>query len=183
MKLTHAWSTMSRARFSLHPELQQWQQGAMTQFVEGGHSMTILEQYLQNTANRKQPAVAFFDREQTIIAKYSVVAQTMETTVLEARRGKPGAHAHASSCQQLYFSTRGMPRVENIVRKLLAVQTVMVTTAIGMLSRRLGRARLSYSSTSSLYNNSPLPCTPYLRFQRPRRLATTSRLRDASDTQ
>lgn len=142
--------------------------------------MTILEQHLQNVANRNQPAVVFFDREQTLIGEYSVVAQTMESAMLEARRGKPGAHA--TSCPQLYFPTRGMPGVKNIARTVLTVRTVMVTTAIGMLSRILGRAGSSYPS-SSLYNNSPLPCTSYLRFQRPGRLATTSRPRAASAAQ
>lgn len=141
--------------------------------------MTILEQHLQNVVNRKQPAVGFFDQEQTFIAEYSVVAQTMESAMLEARRGKSGAHAHATSCPQLYFPTRG---VKNIARTVLTVRTVMVTTAIGMLSRILGRAGSSYTS-SSLYNNSPLPCTSYLRFQRAGRLATTSRLHAASAAQ
>jgi hypothetical protein len=144
--------------------------------------MTILEQHLQNVANRKQPEAVFFDRGQTLIGEYSVLAQTMESAMLEARHGKPGAHAHPTSCPHLYFPTRGMPGVKNIARTVLTVRTVMVTTAIGMLSRILGRAGSGYPS-SSLYNNSPLPCASYLRFQRPGRLATTSRPRAASAAQ
>jgi putative phosphoserine phosphatase/1-acylglycerol-3-phosphate O-acyltransferase len=51
---------------------------------------------------------------------------------------KLGAHARASNWAQLHFSTRGMPSVENIARTLLTAQTVVATTAIGMLSKRLG---------------------------------------------
>lgn len=56
---------------------------------------------------------------------------------------KLGAHARASNWPQLQFSTRGMPSVENIARTVLTAQTVIATTAIGMLSRRLGRDRFS----------------------------------------
>jgi putative phosphoserine phosphatase/1-acylglycerol-3-phosphate O-acyltransferase len=56
---------------------------------------------------------------------------------------KLGAHARASNWPQLQFSTRGMPSVENIARTVLTAQTVIATTAIGMLSRQLGRDRFS----------------------------------------
>jgi len=56
---------------------------------------------------------------------------------------KLGAHARANNWPQLQFSTRGMPSLENIARTVLTAQTVIATTAIGMLSRRLGRDRFS----------------------------------------
>jgi putative phosphoserine phosphatase / 1-acylglycerol-3-phosphate O-acyltransferase len=52
-------------------------------------------------------------------------------------------HARASNWPHLQFSTRGMPSIENITRTLLTAQTVVATTAIGMLSRRLGRDNFS----------------------------------------
>jgi putative phosphoserine phosphatase/1-acylglycerol-3-phosphate O-acyltransferase len=52
---------------------------------------------------------------------------------------KLGTHARASNWPQLQFSTRGMPSVENIARTVLTAQTVIATTAFGMLSKRLGR--------------------------------------------
>ena len=56
---------------------------------------------------------------------------------------KLGAHARANNWPQLQFSTRGMPSLEHIARTVLTAQTVIATTAIGMLSRRLGRDRFS----------------------------------------
>jgi len=56
---------------------------------------------------------------------------------------KLGAQARASNWPQLQFSTRGMPSLENIARTLLTAQTVVATTAIGMLSKRLGRDNFS----------------------------------------
>ncbi len=56
---------------------------------------------------------------------------------------KLGAHARANNWPQLQFSTRGMPSLENIARTVLTAQTVIATTAVGMLSRRLGRDRFS----------------------------------------
>lgn len=49
-------------------------------------------------------------------------------------------HARTQRWPQLHFSTRGMPRVEHIARTLLTAQTIVATTAVGMLSKRLGRA-------------------------------------------
>lgn len=49
-------------------------------------------------------------------------------------------HARAHQWPQLQFSTRGMPSLENIARTLLTAQTIVATTAIGMLSKQLGRA-------------------------------------------
>jgi putative phosphoserine phosphatase / 1-acylglycerol-3-phosphate O-acyltransferase len=56
---------------------------------------------------------------------------------------KLGALARASNWPQLQFSTRGMPSLEQITRTLLTAQTVVATTAIGMLSKRLGRDKFS----------------------------------------
>jgi len=56
---------------------------------------------------------------------------------------KLGAHARANNWPQLQFSTRGMPSLEHIARTVLTAQTVIATTAIGMLSKRLGRDRFS----------------------------------------
>jgi len=39
----------------------------------------------------------------------------------------------------LFFSSRGMPSLETIARTALTAQTVVATTAVGMLSKRLGR--------------------------------------------
>ncbi|MDH3992607.1 MAG: HAD-IB family hydrolase [Gammaproteobacteria bacterium] len=52
---------------------------------------------------------------------------------------KLGAHARAANWPQLSFSSRGMPSLETIARTTLTAQTVIATTAIGMLSKRLGR--------------------------------------------
>jgi putative phosphoserine phosphatase/1-acylglycerol-3-phosphate O-acyltransferase len=41
---------------------------------------------------------------------------------------------------QLTFSTRGMPSLENIARTLLTAQTIVATTAIGLLSKQFGQA-------------------------------------------
>jgi putative phosphoserine phosphatase/1-acylglycerol-3-phosphate O-acyltransferase len=51
-----------------------------------------------------------------------------------------GAHARTHKWPQLEFSTRGMPSAEQIARTLLTAQTVVATTAIGMVSKRLGLA-------------------------------------------
>jgi len=49
-------------------------------------------------------------------------------------------HARSHQWPQLQFSTRGMPSLEHIARTLLTAQTIVATTAIGLVSRRLGRA-------------------------------------------
>jgi putative phosphoserine phosphatase/1-acylglycerol-3-phosphate O-acyltransferase len=51
-----------------------------------------------------------------------------------------GTHARNQQWPQLQFSTRGMPSVGNIARTLLTAQTIVATTALGMLNKRLGRA-------------------------------------------
>lgn len=61
---------------------------------------------------------------------------------------KLGAHARTHKWQQLFFSTRGMPSAESIVRTLLTAQTIVATTAVGMLARRLGRP--AYRSANHL---------------------------------
>ena len=52
---------------------------------------------------------------------------------------KLGTHARAANWPQLFFSSRGMPSLETIARTALTAQTVVATTAVGMLSKRLGR--------------------------------------------
>ena len=61
---------------------------------------------------------------------------------------KLGAHARTHKWQQLFFSTRGMPSAESIVRTLLTAQTIVATTAVGMLAKRLGRP--AYRSANHL---------------------------------
>ena len=52
---------------------------------------------------------------------------------------KLAIHARANNWPRLHFSTRGMPSVETIARTALTAQTIVATTAIGMLSKRIGR--------------------------------------------
>ncbi|MBK6511370.1 MAG: HAD-IB family hydrolase [Haliea sp.] len=61
---------------------------------------------------------------------------------------KLGAHARTHKWQQLFFSTRGMPSAESIVRTLLTAQTIVATTAVGMLAKQLGRP--AYRSANHL---------------------------------
>ncbi|MEZ5572507.1 MAG: HAD-IB family hydrolase [Halioglobus sp.] len=61
---------------------------------------------------------------------------------------KLGAHARTHKWPQLNFASRGMPSAENIARTLLTAQTIVATTAIGMVSKRLGRA--SYRTANQL---------------------------------
>lgn len=56
---------------------------------------------------------------------------------------KLATHAREGKWPQLQFSTRGMPSVEHIARTLLTAQTVIATSAIGMLSKRFGRDNFS----------------------------------------
>jgi putative phosphoserine phosphatase/1-acylglycerol-3-phosphate O-acyltransferase len=51
---------------------------------------------------------------------------------------KLGAHARAANWPQLQFSTRGMPSLEHIARTALTLQTVIATSGIGLLGKRLG---------------------------------------------
>jgi putative phosphoserine phosphatase/1-acylglycerol-3-phosphate O-acyltransferase len=51
---------------------------------------------------------------------------------------KLGVHARTNDWPQLRFSTRGLPTAESITRTLLASQTLLATSAIGMLGRKLG---------------------------------------------
>ncbi|MCB1705528.1 MAG: HAD-IB family hydrolase [Halioglobus sp.] len=61
---------------------------------------------------------------------------------------KLGAHARTQQWPQLAFSTRGMPSVESIARTVLTAQTIIGTTAYGMLSKRFGRS--PYRSANQL---------------------------------
>jgi putative phosphoserine phosphatase/1-acylglycerol-3-phosphate O-acyltransferase len=51
---------------------------------------------------------------------------------------KLGVHARSRNWPQLQFSTRGLPTVESITRTLLATQALLATSAVGLVSRRLG---------------------------------------------
>jgi putative phosphoserine phosphatase/1-acylglycerol-3-phosphate O-acyltransferase len=51
---------------------------------------------------------------------------------------KLGVHARARQWPQLQFHSRGLPGVESVTRTLMAGQTLLATTAIGLLGRRLG---------------------------------------------
>jgi putative phosphoserine phosphatase/1-acylglycerol-3-phosphate O-acyltransferase len=51
---------------------------------------------------------------------------------------KLGAHARNRNWPQLQFSTRGLPNVESVMRTLLAAQALLATSAVGLMSRRLG---------------------------------------------
>jgi putative phosphoserine phosphatase / 1-acylglycerol-3-phosphate O-acyltransferase len=51
-----------------------------------------------------------------------------------------GAHARALQWPQLSFSTRGMPSVESIARTVLTLQTIVATTAFGVMAKALGRS-------------------------------------------
>ena len=51
-----------------------------------------------------------------------------------------GAHARTKQWPQLSFSTRGMPSLESIARTVLTAQTIIGTTAFGMLTKRLGHS-------------------------------------------
>jgi putative phosphoserine phosphatase/1-acylglycerol-3-phosphate O-acyltransferase len=53
---------------------------------------------------------------------------------------KLGAHAHTQKWLQWSFSTRGLPSAESIVRTVLTAQTIIATTAFGMLATKLGRS-------------------------------------------
>lgn len=53
---------------------------------------------------------------------------------------KLGAHARTQQWPQLFFSTRGMPSAESLARTVLTAQTIIATTAFGMLTKRLGRS-------------------------------------------
>ncbi len=47
-------------------------------------------------------------------------------------------HARANGWTRLQFESRGMPRVENLARTALTAQTLVATTALGAISKRLG---------------------------------------------
>jgi putative phosphoserine phosphatase / 1-acylglycerol-3-phosphate O-acyltransferase len=51
---------------------------------------------------------------------------------------KLAAHARRHQWPELAFSTRGMPSAESVARTVLTAQTVVATTALGMLNKRLG---------------------------------------------
>jgi putative phosphoserine phosphatase/1-acylglycerol-3-phosphate O-acyltransferase len=59
-----------------------------------------------------------------------------------------GTHARNHQWPQLVFASRGMPSAESVARTLLTAQTIVATTAIGMISKRLGRA--SYRTANQL---------------------------------
>jgi putative phosphoserine phosphatase/1-acylglycerol-3-phosphate O-acyltransferase len=61
---------------------------------------------------------------------------------------KLGAHARSANWPQLQFSTRGMPKLEHIARTTLTLQTVLATSGIGLLGKRLGLD--SYRSANQL---------------------------------
>jgi putative phosphoserine phosphatase/1-acylglycerol-3-phosphate O-acyltransferase len=56
---------------------------------------------------------------------------------------KLDAHAREHQWPRLRFQTRGRPGLENLARTLLTTQTVMATTAVGVLGKRLGLDRLN----------------------------------------
>ncbi|MDA8752597.1 HAD-IB family hydrolase [Halieaceae bacterium] len=58
------------------------------------------------------------------------------------------AHARAKGWTQLEFGSRGVPRVEHIVRTLLTAQTLAATTAVSAVGRRLGFG--GFASANSL---------------------------------
>ncbi len=47
-------------------------------------------------------------------------------------------HARANDWPTLQFDSRGMPRLEHLARTALTAQTLVATTAVGMLAKRLG---------------------------------------------
>ncbi len=51
---------------------------------------------------------------------------------------KLGVHARANDWPQLDFNTRGLPSLESITRTVLAAETLLATTAVGLLGKRLG---------------------------------------------
>ena len=51
---------------------------------------------------------------------------------------KLGIHAEAAGWRQLRFSTRGSPTLEQLARTALTVQTVLTTSGLGLLNKRLG---------------------------------------------
>ena len=51
---------------------------------------------------------------------------------------KLGIHARSMQWTQLQFHSRGLPDAESVTRTLLAAQTLLATTALGMIGRRLG---------------------------------------------
>jgi putative phosphoserine phosphatase/1-acylglycerol-3-phosphate O-acyltransferase len=51
---------------------------------------------------------------------------------------KLAIHVRNKGWPQLTFQSRGMPQLENITRTVLVAQTLVATTALGSLSRRLG---------------------------------------------
>ncbi len=53
---------------------------------------------------------------------------------------KLAVHARNRHWPQLHFPSRGMPRLENLARTALVVESLMAATAFGALSRRLGVA-------------------------------------------
>tara|TARA_B110000503_G_scaffold20798_1_gene31468 strand:- start:31311 stop:32777 length:1467 start_codon:yes stop_codon:yes gene_type:complete len=61
---------------------------------------------------------------------------------------KLGVHARTKQWPQLSFSTRGLPSLESVARTVLTAQTIIGTTAFGMLSKRLGRS--PYRSANQL---------------------------------
>tara|TARA_R110002110_G_scaffold66978_1_gene183014 strand:- start:107767 stop:109224 length:1458 start_codon:yes stop_codon:yes gene_type:complete len=54
-----------------------------------------------------------------------------------------GAHARAQRWTQLRFATRGLPNLETLARTTLTAQTLLATTALGAVSKRLGIASFS----------------------------------------
>jgi len=61
---------------------------------------------------------------------------------------KLGTHARAHNWPQLAFASRGMPSAEHVARTLLTAQAIVATTAVGLLSKQLGRA--SYRTANQL---------------------------------
>ena len=61
---------------------------------------------------------------------------------------KLGAHARTRQWPQLVFSSRGIPSVESVARTVLTAQTIIGTTAFGLLSKRFGRS--PYRSANQL---------------------------------
>ena len=51
---------------------------------------------------------------------------------------KLGVHARTNDWPQLEFNSRGQPKLENVTRTLLTAHTMLATTAVGFVGRRLG---------------------------------------------
>lgn len=55
-------------------------------------------------------------------------------------------HARAKGWRQLHFESRGLPSLETLLRTLLTAQTVMATTAVCAIGKRIGVGRITNSN-------------------------------------